>query len=384
MNNTQVGGGVRSTLLIEALSTFGHVDVISFVKEPVESSIPNCEVIFSGETPESKISLDDRILLNLRLFLAPRRPDAYYIVDREQEKIVSRYYNAKHYDFVVCHFMGDAVSCGLMRYADRLIVDADDNMVSVAKRRLANTPLLHPYRWIKAWWRTIMIGKMQHQVLKRVKLSFYSNESDPPCEKSVFLHNVPLLSSPCGEATADTPMRLLFVGNIDFAPNKNGLSHFVEYVFPIIKERMPTVELNVVGLCQDLEFKSKLCSIPGVHVLGFVEDLREEYRNCRVVIVPIYHGAGTSIKFIEGVMMNRPIVSTPVGARGFDRIFQADRHYWLANSDLEFADHVAHALSDLDKANAMAREACGIGKENFSKESFYDVVQESIRNVSAG
>ena len=223
-----------------------------------------------------------------------------------------------------------------------------------------------------------MIGTMQHRLLKRVKLSFFSNESEPPYEKSVFLHNVPLLSSPCGEVTADTPMRLLFVGNIDFAPNKHGLSHFVESVFPIIKERMPAVELNVVGLCQDLEFKSKLCSIPGVNVLGFVEDLREAYQNCRVVVVPIYLGAGTSIKFIEGMMMNRPIVSTPMGARGFDRIFQVDRHYWLADNDREFADHVINVLSDLDKANAMAREASAIARMIFSKDSFYDVVRDSV------
>ena len=38
MNSIRVGGGVRSTLLIEALSKLGHVDVISFVKEPIESS----------------------------------------------------------------------------------------------------------------------------------------------------------------------------------------------------------------------------------------------------------------------------------------------------------------------------------------------------------
>ena len=115
MNNTQVGGGVRSTLLIEALSKLGHVDVISFVKEPVESSIPNCDVIFSGETPERKITFGDRMLIYLKFLIAPWHPEAYYPIDQEQAKIISRYYNAKHYDFVVCHFIWEAVRCGLIR-----------------------------------------------------------------------------------------------------------------------------------------------------------------------------------------------------------------------------------------------------------------------------
>ena len=382
MNNTQVGSGVRSTLLIEALSKIGHVDVISFAKEPVQSTLPNCDVIFSGETPERKLSICTRIFLNVRLFITPWSPRGHYFVDKEKERIIAHYYNAKHYDFVVCHFILNAVMCGLMRYADRLIIDVDDNLVSAAKRRLSNTYASHLYNWIKALWRTVVIGKMQHRLLKRVRLSFYSNENEPPYEKSVFLHNVPLLLCPCCDLTDKTPIRLLFVGNIDFFPNQKGILHFVEYIFPIIKERIPSVELNIVGLCKDKEVRSKLCAKSGVNVLGFVDCLREEYQNCRVVIIPLYHGAGTSIKFIEGIMMNRPVVSTQIGARGFNSVFQANRHYLQANSDQEFADHVLNLLFDIGKANLMAREAYRIGKANFSKESFFDVVKKSIEAIT--
>lgn len=377
MNNTQVGGGVRSTLLIEALSKLGHVDVISFVKEPVVSAIPNCDVVFSGGVPERALTLGERVLLNLRLLFAPWRPEGYCVVDKEMSRIVARYYGAKHYDFVVCHFIADAVSCGLTRYVDRLIIDVDDNITSAARRDLANASA----RRAKALWRTRMIGFMQKRLLRRVKLSFYSDENDPPYEKSVFLPNVPLLSSPCLDVAGDTPMRLLFVGNMDFFPNRKGVLHFVEAVFPIVRERIPAVELHVVGLCKDQDVRSRLCSVPGVNVLGFVGDLREEYQNCRAVIVPIYHGAGTSVKFIEGVMMNRPVVATPMGARGFDRVFQTNRHFLLAKSDQEFADHVVNVLSDVTKAGLMAREACEIAKANFSKERFFDVVRGAIEAV---
>jgi len=378
MNNTKVGGGVRSTLMIEALSKLGHVDVISFVKEPVESSIPNCNVVFCGETPKIELTLGDKALHYGRSIFTPWRPDAHYYVDQEQAKTVSRYYDAKHYDFVVCHFIEDAVMCGLLRYADRLIIDVDDNLISVAKRSQANTSHESMLERFKRMWRTRTVGKMQRQLLERVRLSFYSNEHEPPYEKSIFLHNVPFLSCPCDDMTEHTPMRLLFVGKVDFAPNKNGLSHFLEAVFPIIQKRMPEVELNVVGWCQDEDFRLKLSSTPGVHVVGFVEDLREAYQNCSVVIVPIYYGAGTSIKFIEGIMMNRPVVATPMGARGFDRSFEANRHYCLANSDQEFADQVVYLLSDRARAGIMAREACEIAKAHFSKESFFEVVKTSL------
>lgn len=378
MNNVRVGGGVRSTLLIEALSRLGHVDVISFDKDPVESTFPACNVIFSGEPPKSDFTRKDWLHLNLNLLFAPWSPKGYYFVNKEEESIISHYYNEKHYDYVVCHFLYDAIRCGLTKYADKLIVDVDDNLVSLAKRHYANTPIRPLISWIRVFWKAIMIGMMQHRLLRRVKLSFYSNPSEAPYKKSVLLHNVPLLSRPCSDVSENTPMRILFVGNIDFSPNKKGILHFVEFIFPIIKEKIPTVELNVVGLCEDQSTRLKLCSVKGVNVLGFVDYLRDEYQNCRAVIVPLYQGAGTSIKFIEAVMMNRPIISTQMGARGFNSAFQANKHYLLANNDQEFADRVVCALSSLDKANVMAHNAYEIGKSHFSKNSFFDVVKRSV------
>ena len=156
----------------------------------------------------------------------------------------------------------------------------------------------------------------------------------------------------------------------------------MESIFPIIKEKIPTVEINIVGLCKDQCTRLKLCSVKGVNVLGFVDCLHDEYQNCRAVIVPIYQGAGTSIKFIEAIMINRPIISTQMGARGFNSAFQANQHYLLANNDQEFANQVVSVLSSLDKANVMAHNAYEIGKSHFSKNYFFDVVKKSVDAIS--
>lgn len=384
MNNIRTGGDIRSSLLVEALSKLGHVDVISFAKEPVISTIPNCDVLFSGESPKCNFSRKDSLRLHLNLLFKPWSPKGYYLINKEEESIISHYYNRKHYDFVVCHYLYDAIMSGLTKYADKLIIDVDDNMVSIAKCDFENTPLRPFYRWIRAFWKTLSIGMMQRLLLQRISLSFYSNPKEPPYKKSVFLHNIPILSSPCSVITDNTPMRLLFVGLIDYLPNKKGILHFVESIFPIIKEIIPAVELDIVGLCGDPDTRSKLCSANGVNVRGFVDCLEEEYQNSRVVIVPLYQGAGTSIKFIEAVMMNRPIVSTSIGSRGFNDCFQAGQHYLLADNDQEFADRIVDLLSSLDKANSMAHDAYEMGKTHFSKNSFSAIVKDAIESLQEG
>jgi hypothetical protein len=81
-------------------------------------------------------------------------------------------------------------------------------------------------------------------------------------------------------------------------------------------------------------------------------------------------------------MMNRPLISTQMGARGFNIAFLANKHYLLANNDQEFADQTVSALTSLDKVNIMAHDAYEIGKSHFSKNVFFDVVKKSVDAIS--
>lgn len=380
LNNVYGGAGVRSSAMIEALSKIGHVDVISFMKEQINSDIPNCDIIFSKEIGSDIQPFWNRVWFNMRLFVQPWNPYAYFYKNKEREAIVAHFFYQKRYDFVVCHYIDDTVSCGLMNFAEKLIIDVDDNLVTVTKRLLLNTSYKNFYSWMRIKWKTYMIGFMQRHLLENIKLSFYSNLLESPCKKSVFLHNVSQIKGGISDVADSTPMRILFVGIISYFPNRYGIIHFVENIFPLIRKKMPQVELNIVGLCDDDVF-SKLDSVEGVNVCGYVKDLKEEYLNSRVVVVPIYHGAGTCIKFIEGMMMNRPIVSTPIGARGYNMFFKANKHYMLAKTDQEFADCVLDLLVSKEKANKMAHQAYCIGETLFSKNRFLEIVKKSIDEI---
>ena len=158
----------------------------------------------------------------------------------------------------------------------------------------------------------------------------------------------------------------------------------MENVFPRIKERIPEVELHVVGKTKDQQLKDRLNAIEGVKALGFVEDLYEEYENCRVAILPVYQGAGTSVKFVEGLMMNRPMVSTPMGARGYEAKCRSGKEYLLANSDEEFASRVCSLLNSPAQAKEIAANAYKVGKENFSAECYENIVVNNIKKAFAG
>ena len=287
----------------------------------------------------------------------------------------------KHYDLVACRYIGEAVQCGLERYKDRLVVDVDDNLTSALLRDLATAP---PKKCaVKRWlynWRAYAIGFMAQRYLRGVRVSFHSNIAEPMTRKSVYLHNTTMLRKQVPDVNVNTPLRLLIVGWLNFAPNILGTLHFAEQVFPKIKQAVPGATLHIAGR-GDQWVIERLNAIDGVQALGYVDDIVEEYHQCRIIIVPIYQGSGTSVKFTEGLMMNRPTVATPLGVRGFESFCKPDSEYLLAESDEEFATKVVYLLQHSNEAQLIARRANAVAQRHISPERFVEIVAQSIRKA---
>jgi glycosyltransferase involved in cell wall biosynthesis len=111
---------------------------------------------------------------------------------------------------------------------------------------------------------------------------------------------------------------LLFVGALGYGPNVHGLKWFIELIFPEFRKRYPGARLLVVGRSPAAEV-GKICNDEkGVTLLPDVPDVKEYYKRCRAVVVPLLAGGGTRIKILEAALANRPVLSTPLGAEGLD------------------------------------------------------------------
>ncbi len=73
-----------------------------------------------------------------------------------------------------------------------------------------------------------------------------------------------------------------------------------------------------------------------------------------MVLVPVWHGAGTRLKVLEALASARPIVATPLGVEEIG--FVDDRHGLLADGPGELADIAARLLGDEPLSYALAQE----------------------------
>ena len=141
---------------------------------------------------------------------------------------------------------------------------------------------------------------------------------------------------------------LLFLGRLDWAPNKDGLIWFLKEVWPHLSPQ--NFELIIVG-SGNSDWVSTYSGLEGVSFYGFVEDLDSIYQKIDLSIIPIFYGSGTRIKLIEAVSKGIPILSTGMGAQGSS--LMPGEEYTQAETSSQWVDALLKfdAQESRDRAN---------------------------------
>lgn len=371
---TDSGASNRSTMFITALSKIGHVDIISFRSD---SMSPNCGcgIIYNKEI--TTCQKEKRLGKLLKLF-AYYSPEKIYLLNIEKESIVDSYIQSGKYDFIACRYLREAVECGLLKYSKKLIIDVDDNPKDVILMAAKNAKTFRNRVYNRLFSYTM--DKMVKYVLENVYCSFHSNPLQAPVSKSIYLHNVTMTDVILPPTSEQTPLQIMMVGLFHYGPNIEGLEHFLSKVWPLVRQCNQSIKLHVVGRIANEQLRQKWSSVDGVVLKGFVPDLLEEYKQSRVVIIPIYSGSGTSVKVVEAMTMNRVCVSTPQGVRGYDKFIVDEEDFLLAKNDEEFANKILNLVMNVDSCNKLAKSARQKIELYFSKNKFIDIVVNAINN----
>ena len=148
------------------------------------------------------------------------------------------------------------------------------------------------------------------------------------------------------------PPRIGFIGQFNYFPNRDGIYWFVNNCWPQIKRQVPDARLRLVG--QDSDGCLKRLG-PDVDWLGWLADTSDEIKTWSTMVVPLRVGAGTRIKVAHGFSQKCPIVSTSLGAYGYE--LADGREIYLADSAEAFSNACIRTIREPEKAAQMAERA---------------------------
>jgi sugar transferase (PEP-CTERM/EpsH1 system associated) len=149
---------------------------------------------------------------------------------------------------------------------------------------------------------------------------------------------------------------IAFVGRMDYFPNVDGILYFVKQILPLVREKVPEVELHIIG-SEPGRAILNLKQVPGIKVTGYVPDIRPHLLDCAVAVAPLRIARGTQNKILEMMALGVPVVATSQAARGIQAV--AGEHLLVADQVQDFANRVVEFLQDQNlraKFAAVARE----------------------------
>jgi glycosyltransferase involved in cell wall biosynthesis len=170
---------------------------------------------------------------------------------------------------------------------------------------------------------------------------------------------------------------LLFVGNFFHRPNVDGVRFFVKEVLPLVRERLPRVELQVVGDNAPPEFAEH--EREGVRVLGYVPDIEPLFARARVFVAPVRFGAGVKGKIGEALAHGLPLVTTNVGAEGMS--LRDGEEALIADSPEEFAAAVVRLYEDAALWRRVSDNSRAHVGRHFSPRVVGKIVNDSVRGL---
>ena len=145
------------------------------------------------------------------------------------------------------------------------------------------------------------------------------------------------------------PAQMVFVGQMSWFPNRDGVQWFLSDVLPRIVAVRTDAQFTLVGKTADLTVPASLRA--HVRLAGFVEDLRPELHSAAIYVVPLRCGSGTRLKVLEAMAFGKAIVTTSIGSQGID--LERGREALFADDAESFAAAVLDLLADPARARQL-------------------------------
>jgi sugar transferase (PEP-CTERM/EpsH1 system associated) len=355
------GGRTRLFNLIKQLATRHEISVLSFIQPAeydmlshVKSYCKHIELVpFEGFKPLGKWR---NRLRGWSCILFSQRPQyAYTFPVESMREPLGQLLTSQIFDVVVFHHLF------VVELEDELngipAILAEDNVeCDIAQKSYAQAD--NPVHWLRDWltWRKLLA--FERRWVQRFPVCVAVSERDaailreisPATEVHVVPNGVDSQSFAPSNNSRDSEM-LLFFGTLSYRPNIEGLVWFCQEILPRVRESKPNVRLEVVGLNPPPEV-TELGRLPGVHIIGFVSDIRPKLWEATMCIVPLHVGGGTRLKVLEALAAGCPVVSTTLGAEGLSLI--DGEHLVIADTPEEFARRIVILLESSDLRHGLA------------------------------
>ena len=373
------GASLRSINILTKLSEVNDVEVLTYkyknldnFKNNIGSNIKIHLISSNFDTGRSLCFIKRLFSIRLRGFSAH---DAINI-SNDIDKLVLK---EGGYDFFyfATQLVGQAVL--VKKQAGIYLIDLYDIFTDYTKNKFSKVKIWKPYYWL-FFIEAYRVKKHEKKIISKFDHVFVTCEENFSTimllNKKTSLFVIPNgINMPKRINRKKDSGTIMMVANFEYSGNKQGIKWFYKYVWKKILLHYKNAKLLLVGNCPD-DLLNLFKDDSRVSITGIVNELGEYYAKAGCVILPLYNDGGTKTKLLEAISYQVPIVSTKIGAKGFENFDTIT----IADNPDSFALSIVEVLSLKNDKNRL-QFASSIIKEKYTWTNIGDNLNKIIQSL---
>lgn len=148
--------------------------------------------------------------------------------------------------------------------------------------------------------------------------------------------------------------KIVFTGQMDYAPNVAAVRRAARSLMPRIRSVVPDAQLHIIGRNPTAEVKA-LDGVDGCRVWGRVSSMPAYLRAADLALVPLEIARGVQNKVLEAMAMAVPVVASTGAATGIGA--EHGREIMIGEDDDALVRHAVALLRDRQRAKTMGLAA---------------------------
>lgn len=156
---------------------------------------------------------------------------------------------------------------------------------------------------------------------------------------------------------------IVHIGTMYWPPNIQGITWFLDEIYPRIKQQVPNVRCTLIGARPPASIVERGQADPSISVTGYVEDPLPYLRDSSMMAVPLLSGGGMRVKILNAMSQGIPMVTTTVGCEGIAA--QNGEDILIADEPQAFADASVRLLTDAALNDCITRSGRRTAEEKY-------------------
>jgi sugar transferase (PEP-CTERM/EpsH1 system associated) len=299
---------------------------------------------------------------------------------------VAYFYNSaaqKKIDSYLKKYQPDHIYCQLIRVTEyvrnssiKKTLDYMDALARGMERRVDDAPFY--LKWFLKT-ETTRLKRYEHFIFNDFDNKVIISEQDR--KLIVNINNDDITVVPNGVdyntyKTQELPKKydLIFTGNMAYPPNIDSVVYLVNYIMPIVWEKLPNINIVIVGAkptAKVLKLKSDKVS-----VTGWIEDISAYYSQSKIFVAPMQIGTGLQNKLLEAMAMKLPCVTSQLANNALGAVH--NESILIGSNEEEYAQHIINLINDNQLSERISQKGYQFVKENYTWEGSTSILEKLI------